>query len=319
MRIVYFGSGEFGLPSIQHIKESEHNLVHVFSQAAHKAGRGRKLRSTPIGQWAKENDLPLVESDNINTPEMIEKITALKADLLVVIAFGQKISPEIISIFPKGAINVHSSLLPKYRGAAPINWAIINGDSETGVSIITLAQTMDAGEILGQAKTSIAEDDTANILHDRLANLSPELLLETIDKIEAGKAELIKQDKSLVTKAPKFKKADGYIDWKQPADIIRNKIRGMWTWPGAQAFYVSSQTGKTDRVTIALAELVEIAGNNSESGMLDDDLSVICGDGKALKIIKLKPAGKGLMDFKSFANGRSAKAGDIFLPIEKIQ
>ena len=319
MKIVYFGSGEFGLPSIEGINQSGHELVGVFSQAAHKAGRGRKLRSTPISQWAKENGLPLVESDNVNTAEIVGQIAALKADLMVVIAFGQKISPELISVFPKGAINVHSSLLPRYRGAAPINWAIINGDSETGVSIITLADRMDAGEILGQVKTNISADDTANVLHDRLANLSPKLLLNTIDKIEAGKADYVKQDASLVTKAPKFKKADGYIDWKQSGESISNKIRGMWTWPGAQGFYVSSKTGKTDRVTIALTELVEIAGDSRESGMLDDDLNVICGDGTALKIIKLKPAGKGLMEFKAFANGRSAKSGDIFLPIEKIQ
>ncbi len=319
MRLVYFGSGEIGLKCLDAIRRSGHELVHVYTQPARKAGRGKKLTATPVAQWARDNGVDCSESANVNTSDSIEELKGLGADLLVVIAFGQKISNEVIEIFPKRAINVHASILPKYRGAAPINWAIINGEKETGVSIITLADKMDAGEVLGTGKVEIGPMDTADVVADKLADVAPGVLLEVIDEIEAGTAEYKEQDHSKATKAPKFTKEDGYIDWSRPAQEIRNKIRGMWPWPGAQAFYAAS-SGKTFKVTVALAEVVDGDDdpNYQTPGTLDSNMNVVCGEG-ALRILKLKPAGKNLMDFKSFVNGRGAKPGDIFLPIDMIE
>ena len=166
MKIIYCGSGEFGVPCLEAIAGYKHQLVHVFTQPSHPAGRGLKPRPTPVAQWAQNHSIDHTEVADINVADVREKIAALKAELMVVIAFGQKLSNDIITLPRHGAINVHASLLPKYRGAAPINWAIINGDMQTGISIITLAQTMDVGEILAQEKTDILADDTASSLHD---------------------------------------------------------------------------------------------------------------------------------------------------------
>jgi len=257
MDIVYLGSGELGIVSLDALARSAHNLRFIVTQPARQAGRGRKPRPTPVAGWADEHSLPFIEADSVNTPEMVAKIADYEPDLIVVIAFGQKIGTELTSLPPKGAINVHASLLPKYRGAAPINWAIINGETETGISIITLAEKMDAGQILSQAKTEIRATETAGDLHDRLAELAAPLLIETIDKIEAGTAVYTEQDHSKATMAPKLKKTDGHADFAEPAQILAQKIRGLWPWPGAAANYVSKESGKSIRVIIAMAEPIE--------------------------------------------------------------
>lgn len=319
MRIVYCGSGEFGLDCLDAILRSSCELLHVFTQPQRPAGRGQKPRLCAVGTWAEQNKINCTGVENINEPGVIEQIRSLRPDLLVVIAFNQKIGAELIQLPPKGAINVHGSLLPKYRGAAPINWAIINGETETGVTIITLADKMDSGKILAQGKIPIGSDDSSDIVHDRLARIAAPLLIETIDKIEAGTASYEPQDHCKATKAPKFKKSDGFVDFNDPAEAIRNKIRGMWPWPGAQACYASGKGRRPERLTIVAAEVA--ATNESISaiaGEFDEQLNVICGK-DSLKIIKLKPAGGRVMDFKAFVNGRAVKCGDSFLSIEEIR
>lgn len=316
MKIVYFGSGAFGMPSLQAVKDAGYDLVHIFTQPALPAGRGRKKTPTAVAVWADQNNIPCSESENINSSEMIEKVASCSADLLIVIAFGQKVSSEVIKLHQKGAINVHASLLPKYRGAAPINWTLINNDSHTGVSIITLADKMDAGLILGQSEIEIDPEDDAQTLHDKLALAAPLILIETIGQIAASKAVYTKQDESLVTYAHKLKKSNGFLDFSQPAEVIRNKTRGLWPWPGAQADYVSSKTSKCVRVTIAKAEVAAKSdAKNQTFGLFDRNLNVICGQ-NALKIVKIKPAGSALMDFKDFVNGRKTIPGDILLNIQ---
>ncbi|MCD4830624.1 MAG: methionyl-tRNA formyltransferase [Anaerohalosphaeraceae bacterium] len=318
MKIVYCGCGRFGIESVERIAESSHELVHIITHPAKPAGRGRKSRPNDVAQWAAKNNVDFTEIADSNSPEGIELLKSLSPDLVVVIAFGQKVSQEFISISTNGAINVHASLLPKYRGAAPINWAIINGEKKTGVSIITLAETMDAGEILACAELDILPEDTAGSLHDRLAELSGGLLLETIDKIAAGSTEYVKQDSSLVTLAPKLKKADGIIGWRASAEQINNKIRGLWPWPAAQSDFVSSKNAEPCRVIIASAEVVPGTVSDAGVGSIDENLNVICGDG-ALKILQIKPQGGKIMDFKSFLNGRGSGLGDCFKGIEEKQ
>jgi len=317
MKIVYLGSGEFGVECLDALSISEHDLRFIVTQPPHPAGRGRKPHPTPVARWAFAHSIPFIEIDDINTAEIVEKIAGYEPDLIVVIAFGQKISNQLANLPPKGSINVHSSLLPKYRGAAPINWAIIKGETTTGISIITLSENMDAGQILAQSQTDIPAGQTAGQLHDRLAKMAAPLLLNTIAQIAAGTAVYIEQDHDIATCAPKLKKSDGFLDFDQPAEILVRKIRGFWPWPGASANYVSKKTGKPIRVTIAGARVAECSNpSNMPAGTLDENLNVICGCG-SLEIKKIKPAGSALMDFKDFVNGRQTSPGDLFVKIDE--
>jgi methionyl-tRNA formyltransferase len=313
MKIVYLGSGEFGLECLNALAQSSHSLDFIVTQPSRRAGRGRKPTPTPVAVWANENSISFFETQDVNAPQMVQKIDGYKPDLIVVIAFGQKIGNELIKLPPKGAINVHASLLPKYRGAAPINWVIINGETETGISIITLAGKMDAGLILAQAKTEILADETAGQLHDRLASMAAPLLLETLDKIADGTVMHTKQDHSKATLAPKLKKSDGFLNFAEPAGVLQRKIRGFWPWPGASAIYVSKKTAKSLRVTIAMAQVVETSNPaHLQPGTLDENLNVVCGE-NALRITKIKPDGSSLMDFKDFVNGRQTRPCDMFI------
>jgi methionyl-tRNA formyltransferase len=271
---------------------------------------------TPVARWAAANSIPFIEAEDVNAGEVVEKIAQYKPDLILVIAFGQKIGNGLTNLPPKGTINVHASLLPKYRGAAPINWAIINGETETGISIITVAEKMDAGKIITQTKTDIAPNETSGELHDRLAQLAAPLLLRTLNQIAAGAAVYTEQDDSRATLAPKLKKSDGFLNFAAPAELVRRKILGLWPWPGASATYISKKTGKSVRVTIATAEVVSTPNSSGlPPGTLDENLNVLCGQ-DALKITKIKPDGSRLMDFRDFVNGRQTRPGDIFTRID---
>ena len=318
MRIIYFGSAAFGIPSLEAINTSRHELAAVFTQPARPAGRHRSHPTpTDVCQWAQENDIPFFEAKNINTDEMKEQVAAFKADLLVVIAFGQKVSQDVIALQKYGAVNVHGSLLPKYRGAAPIHYAIMNGEAETGISIITLADKMDAGLVLAQGKTPITADDNFQTVHDRLSHLSVDVLLRTIDELEAGTATFTEQNEAQVTYAHRFQKKDGYIDWNRPAAELVNQIRGLWPWPSAQSVYVSSETGKHWRVIVSRARVVEkVNADDDITGQMDENLHVICGQ-DALEIIELKPAGSHLMNYEAFVNGHKCQPGDLFISADK--
>jgi len=317
MKIIYLGSGEFGLECLNALAQSNHSLDLIVTQPPHRAGRGRKQTPTPVARWADSHSIPFIETDNVNAPPEIEKIATYQPDVIVVIAFGQKIGNQLINLPLKGAINVHASLLPKYRGAAPINWAIIKGEKQTGISIIALAEKMDAGDILAQAKTDIGVDEAAGELHDRLAKIAAPLLIRTIDHIAEGKAVYIRQDHSKATLAPKLKKTDGFLNFVESADILKRKIQGFWPWPGASAVYISKKTEKPLRITIAMAEVISSSNPaNLPPGILDENLNVICGR-DALKITKIKPTGSRLMRFRDFVNGHQTKAGDSFIKIEQ--
>ena len=316
MKIVYLGSGEFGVKCLDALAGSNHNLDFIVTHPPHPAGRGRKPRPTPVADWAKRNCVAFIETEDVNTPESIEQIAAHKPQLIVVIAFGEKISEQLINLPAKGAINVHASLLPKYRGAAPINWAIIKGEKQTGISIITLADKMDAGLILAREETDIADGETADRLHGRLTEIAPPLLLKTIDQIADGTVTYTEQDHSLATRAPKLKKSDGFLDFAESAEVLRKKIPGFWPWPGASAIYVSKETDKCKRVTIAATQMVETSNPaHLQSGILDNELNVICGE-NSLKITKIKPADGKLMDFADFINGHATQPGDLFMKID---
>jgi len=217
-------------------------------------------------------------------------------------------------MYPKGAINAHASLLPKYRGPAPISRAVMDGEKETGVTIITLADRMDAGQMLASDSIPIDDSDTSETIGEKLSEVAGTLLIDTIAKIEDGTATYTDQDESAVTHAAKLKKSDGYLSWYDTAAAIKSKIHGLWPWPGAQFDYVNKKTEKCCRVTIAKAKATDGDGENAAMGILNSNMEVVCGSG-AIKILQIKPAGKGLMDFKSFINGRKTEPGDVFLPV----
>lgn len=315
MKIAFLGSGEFGIPCLDALVASDHDLRLVVSQPPKSSGRGKKLTPTPVGQWARDHDIALLETDEVNGPVSLQRIGREHPELLVVIAFGQKIGQDLIGLPPHEAINVHASYLPRWRGAAPINWAIVNGDSTTGVTIIALAEKMDAGDILGALETPIEAGETAGDLHDRLARLSAPLLLDTINRIEHGSVQRVAQDHSQATLAKKLKKSDGFIDFKQPAELIERQIRGFWPWPGACADYVQAATGKAARVTLAEVQELDPQQTTLNPGQLNDELDVVCGEG-ALRIRKLKPAGSALMEWRDFVNGRHCQPGDQLKTIE---
>ncbi len=318
MNIVYLGSGRFGLPCLDAMARSRHRICLVVTQPVHLAGRGRKPTPTPVDKWAAENSIPVIEAPDVNDPQIVSRIAECKPDLIVVIAFGQKISGKVIALAPKGAINVHASLLPKYRGAAPINWAIANGETETGITIITIAERMDAGDIVADTKVPVNPEETAGDLGERLAKLAAPLLVTTVDRIAAGTAVYKKQDESQVTRAPKLQKSDGFLDFAEPAELLHRKILGFWPWPGAAALYESKKSGRAERVIFAKSEILRMANpENLPPGTIDENLNVLCGQNR-LQIVQLKPENSRLMSFADFVNGRHVSPGDRFVKIDVV-
>jgi methionyl-tRNA formyltransferase len=232
-RVLFMGTSPFAVPSLKILLKKGENIVGVFTQPERPQGRGLKIKISPIKGLALENHLPLFQPGKINQDESVNIIKTLFPDLIVVAAFGQIISQRILDIPRFGCINVHASLLPKYRGAAPINWVIIHGEKETGVTTMLMDKGLDTGNILLQRKLEIFPEENAGELHDRLSFLGAEVLLETIERLKQGVLTSGKQEESKASYAPPLKKEDGVIDWEKPAEKIYNHIRGMNPWPGA--------------------------------------------------------------------------------------
>ncbi len=294
MRILFLGSGEFGLPTLQRLFE-EHEVVGVVTAPDRHAGRNRTSTSTAVGKWASDKGLQVFKTDDVNTQEFITKINLLEIDAVVVIAFGQKLSEAFIEKSP--TINLHASLLPRWRGAAPINAAITHGDKRSGVSVITLAQRMDSGLVLGQRAIDINETETAGELHDRLSLLGPEIVLEVLSGDFKGE----EQDESKVTYAPKLSRSDARLDLSQDARTVANTICGLSPWPGCHL-----QISGTDcKVLRAIPK-----NGDGAIGKILSDGTIAVGKG-SVEILELKPASSKAMYWKDFCNGHSVQAGDI--------
>ncbi|MCP4711321.1 MAG: methionyl-tRNA formyltransferase [Planctomycetes bacterium] len=318
MRLVFIGSGEFGLECLKWLGQSDHEMLEVITQPARPFGRGRKVKATAICRQAKELGLAVQETDNINESSFVDHIRSLHPDILLVIAFGQKIGPSFLNQSEFRTINLHGSLLPKYRGAAPINRVIINGEKETGITIIEMDQNWDTGDILGGKSTPIKTSETAGELHDRLAQLGPDLLEDVLAQIDRGENRPQKQDDSQATTAPKLYKADGAICWTESAEHIRNQVHGMWPWPGASCYLQQAHDKPKERLNVVRAEVVGTTGSTDLSsacqtpGTITVDFTIICGTGQ-LRLLEVKPQNSVLMSFNDFANGRHIQSGDRFL------
>ncbi len=315
MRIAFLGTGDFGVPALRALLAAGHEIRVVISQPDRPSGRGRMLRPTPIRAAAAELGLRHVQAVDVNAL-VIDEVFG-ETEIGVVAAFGQKIGGGILDTLPRGCINIHGSLLPKYRGAAPFQWAIINGEETTGVTVFQLDERWDTGAIWGTRATPIRETETAAELHDRLADLGALLIVDTLTALESGRAEPTPQDPSRASRAPKLAKADGTADWLLPARRVVRRIHGLWPWPAAACRF-ESRTGKQERLILARAEVVDqttAPTNEAPPGSFHEDLTVQAGAGR-VRLLEVQPAGKKLMAFEAFANGRQVAPPDRLSPVD---
>ncbi len=237
MKIIFAGTPEFAVPSLQLLLDSEHEVCAVYTQPDRPAGRGRKLQPGPVKSLALSADIPVLQPLTFKTEDELNQLLAFKADLMVVVAYGMILPQTVLDAFPLGCINVHGSLLPRWRGAAPIQRALMAGDEKTGVTIMQIVRKLDAGDMLHKEEYVVGPEDTASDLHDHLAHLGAIGLAKVLAQIEAGTLHAERQDESLVTYAEKLEKAEADIDWTQPARQLSLKVRGLNAWPVAQTQY----------------------------------------------------------------------------------
>lgn len=308
MNIVFMGTPEFALPTLKKIHTSSHCILSVITQPDRPKGRGQKQIDSPIKKFALENNLPVLQPATVNTPEFIASLLENRPDYIIVVAFGQILSEALLKVPKQFCINLHSSLLPKYRGAAPINRAILNGETRSGVTTMIMDKGMDTGDILLVDETPIEQIDDAQSLHDKLSEQGGELVLETLSRLQKNDLLPTPQNSDLASYAPKLKKEESLIDWKMDAENIFNKIRGLSPWPGTHTLY----NGK--RLAILKAEIVPGESSDRSGHVIRiSDTGIEVGTGKnRLKITELKPEGKKAMPVKSFLSGYKINRDDIF-------
>ncbi|MEE9259466.1 MAG: methionyl-tRNA formyltransferase [Nitrospinaceae bacterium] len=310
MNLVFMGTPDFAVPTLKTLHTSRHSVLGVVTQPDRPKGRGQGLQASPVKQYAVENGLPVFQPEKSSAPESVAELAALQPDLIVVIAYGQILRENLLSLPRHFCMNVHASLLPQYRGAAPINWAIINGDRETGVTTMKMDKGLDTGDILLMKKVVIEQEDTARDLHDKLAEAGGALALETIEQLQQGRLKFIPQNDAESTYAPKLTKEDGCLNWEQEAEALRNRVRGMEPWPGAFGFlkgkrlrFCKVETGPGEKEDTP-GEVMRVSDYGIEIGTLKDRIIVT----------EIQPEGKKRMDVKSYLQGHPVASGDRFEP-----
>jgi methionyl-tRNA formyltransferase len=307
MDLLFMGTPEFAVPTVQALLDSRHALRAVVTQPDKPAGRGRRVSAPPVKQLALDHGIPCLQPATLRDPEVVAEIAAFEPEVIVVAAYGKILPPGVLAVPPGGCINGHASLLPKYRGAAPIQWAIINGERETGVTIILMDEEMDHGPILVKRSTPIAPAETAGELHDRLADMVADCLIEALDGIESGALTPEAQDHGQATFAPLLSKEDGRLDWSEPAEALVDRVRGVTPWPGA------TTTLYGDPLKVWRAS-VGPEGDSGRPGEVvaagDDGLTVACGRG-SVRLEELQVAGKRRMDASSFLRGHRVALGVV--------
>lgn len=300
MRIVFMGTPEFAVPSLRQLIADGHEIVCVLTQPDKPKNRGMKLMPSPLKVVAMEHQIEVYQPATLKSGEALERLSALKPELIVVAAYGKILPKEILDLPRLGCINVHSSLLPRYRGAAPINWAILNGETETGVTIMYMAEGLDTGDIISQRATAIDPDETVESLHDRLALLGAELLGETVAAIGAGTAQRVPQNDAESCYAPMLSRQLSPIDFSRSAHEIHNQVRGLIPWP-ATTMEIKGQTFKIFAVEETGMDSTQGAG--TLLGADKQGINVVCGDGKVLRILELQAPGKKRMRAVDYLRG----------------
>ena len=303
MRIVFFGSAAIGFPSLEGLLSSPADeVMAVVTQPDRPAGRKQQLTPCPVKVFAAERGIPVLSPEKVK--DSLPELCALNADLFIVVAYGQYIPPSVLALPHHGAINLHPSLLPKYRGSSPIQWALANGDTVTGVTILYVSEKMDAGDLILQREQPIDPDDTAVTLESRLAEAGAQLLMEAVERIRAGTVCRRPQDDAAATEVRKLTKEDGRLDWTLPASVLRNRIRGFNPWPGCFCEMPDGQRLKILRAAVEdrsgmPGQVLETAG----AGLL-----VAASEG-SLRLLEVQPAGKCVMDGASYLRGYPPVAG----------
>ncbi len=305
MKVVYMGTPDFAVNTLESIIEAGHDVVAVVTQPDKPKGRGKAMQFTPVKEVAVAHDIPVYQPVKVRDPEFVMQLREMAPDIIVVVAFGQILPEEILNLPKFGCVNVHASLLPKYRGAAPIQWSILDGETETGVTIMYMEKGLDTGDMISKVVVPIEATDTGDSLHDKLAEAGAKLLVETLPAIEQGNIQPEKQDDEKSCYAKMLSKDMGKIYFAKTAAEIERLIRGMNSWPSAYTCY----QGKT--LKIFEAQIVEGAGAPGEVIAVDKkSFTVMCGD-QALRILNLQMEGKKRMDTQAFLLGKAVTVGEM--------
>lgn len=300
MRILFMGTPEFAVESLKALVEAGHEICAVFTRPDQKKNRGMKLLPTPVKEFALSQNIPVHQPETVKNPETLELILSLHPDLIVVAAYGRILPQEILDAPPLGCINVHSSLLPKYRGSAPINWAVVNGEEETGVTIMDMVLELDAGDIISQSSTPIEIYETVEEVHDRLALLGGVLLAKTVENIKNGTASRTPQEPSEVTFAPMLSRELCPLDFGKSALQLHNQIRGLTPWPGTQ-MELSGEVVKVYGST-----LPELTTEQTSGTLLKADkegIDIACGEGTVLRVTLVQAQGGRKMSVDDYLRG----------------
>ncbi|GLI37835.1 methionyl-tRNA formyltransferase [Geobacter hydrogenophilus] len=304
LRIIFMGTPDFACPTLTRLIERGEDVIAVVTQPDRPKGRGQKLVPPPVKVIAEEHGIPVLQPQKVRAPEVITRIRELNPDLIVVVAFGQILPQSLLDIPRHGCINIHASLLPRYRGAAPINWCLINGETETGITTMQMDAGLDTGDMLVKRAIPIGPDEDAQSLHDRLSLLGAETIDETLDRLQAGTLTREKQDDTLTCYAPMLKKEDGLVDWKQEPQQIKNLVRGFTPWPGAYT--------TLDDKTLKLYK-VSVANGCGRPGDImavgKDGIIVGCGSG-SLCIEELQLEGRKRLSASDFLAGCRLEPGN---------
>jgi methionyl-tRNA formyltransferase len=307
LRLIFMGTPDFAVPTLLELVAHGHEVVAVYSRAPKPAGRGMKLQPTPVEQEARRLNIPVVTPTTLKTPEALEEFRAHDADAAVVVAYGM-ILPQAILDAPKlGCFNLHASLLPRWRGAAPINRAIMAGDAETGVMVMKMDVGLDTGDVAMAERLAISDSMTSADLHDALAPLGADLMVRAMAGLERGGLQLKKQSEDGVTYAAKIEKAEAKIDWKRPARDVLRHIHGLSPFPGAWC----ELPAETEPVRLKILRCELASGSGAPGDVLDDNLAIACGD-RAIRILELQRAGKAPMKSAEFLRGTALNAGARF-------
>lgn len=323
MRILFLGTPEFAVPSLAALVEAGHEVACVVTQPDRPSGRRRQVTDSPVKRLATERGLPVRQSDDVNDPAFVEGLAALRPELIVVAAFGQKLGRRLLSLPTHGCINVHASLLPRHRGAAPVAHALLAGDAETGVSLLRMAAAIDSGDILAQEAVPIAPTETTGQLTARLAALGARLLLQVVGQVAGGWEEAIPQDPARSTRAPSLRKDDGLMDWTRPAATLDRFVRAMTPWPGAFTFWCPPSKPPLrlvvhEAVPGAAEQEAAAAAPGTVVALDAGRISVQTGDG-LLHLLRLQPAGKREMTAAEFLCGYKLPVGSAFGSSERAK
>jgi len=307
-KLVFMGTPDFAVPALQAVHAAGHDILLVVTQPDRPKGRGRKVEPPPVKKASEKLGLTVTQPDNLRSEAAKQLLQAADADFFIVVAFGHLLRESVLKMPKRACINVHASLLPRYRGPAPIQWAVINGDTETGVTTMLIDKGLDTGDMLMTAREPIGPSDTAGSLHDRLAQRGADLLVQTLKALADGTIRGTPQVHSAATYAPLLKKTDGLIDWKKPAAKLEPFIRGMSPWPGAFTFW------KNTRLKIYRSEIEASADNALPGTVLNsrpDRLTVSTGDG-ALSILEIQSASGSRLPVSEFLRGFRIAPGELF-------